>query len=201
MIYSTFYKISCKDEKIKDCYIGSTCNFNVRKWGHKSCSTKKTKKPDIYLYKFIKENGGWDNFKMEILERLDCKDKEEVRNNERHLIDFHKGTLNDNQPGRTKKQYKKEKLRDYDKKYSKKYNEKNKEDRAKYFKEYREENHEPIKQRWIENNIEYPCFCGKNIKKYNFIKHNKTKTHLKKIIKKLKPICEELKMKQIKTNI
>ena len=201
MIYSTFYKISCKDEKIKDCYIGQTENFNVRKWGHKSGSTKETKKPDILLYKFIKENGGWDNFKMEILERLDCKDKEEVRNNERHLIDFHKGTLNDNQPGRTKKQYKKEKFRDYDKKYSKIYYEKNKEVVLKKHSEYRQKNHVSIKQRWSEGNIEYPCFCGKNIKKYNFVKHNKTKTHLKKIIKKLKSVCEELKMKQKNQNL
>ena len=193
MIYSTFYKISCKDEKIKDCYIGQTGNFNVRKSAHKRCAIKETKDSNIHLYKFIRNNGGWENFKMEILERLDCKDKEEVSNNERHLIDFHKGTLNKRQPGRTKKQYMKEKLRDY----RKKYDEKNKAVRLKRQSEYREKNHGSIKQKWSEGNIEYPCFCGKNIKKYNFGKHNKTKTHLKKIIKKLKPVCEELKMKQI----
>ena len=192
MIYATFYKISCKDKNIKDCYIGQTTNFNVRKSQHKSYTNNQKAHQYTYpLYTFIRENGGWNNFKMEILERLDCKDKEELKNNERHLIDFHKGTLNNRIPGRTTKEYTKEKLPDYSKKYIKKKYVKDK--REKYVTKYREENRDKIKEKWNKNNITYSCPCGKDIKKYNLVKHYKTKSHIKKILKKLEPVCKEIK--------
>ena len=141
MIYATFYKISCKDKNIKDCYIGQTTNFNVRKSQHKSYTNNQKAHQYTYpLYTFIRENGGWNNFKMEILERLDWKDK-----------------------------------------------------REKYFTKYREENREEILKKWNKNNITYSCPCGKDIKKYNLVKHYKTKSHIKKILKKLEPVCKEIK--------
>jgi len=40
---STIYKIVCKDVNIKDCYVGSTTNFNRRKQEHKyNCNNVKT---------------------------------------------------------------------------------------------------------------------------------------------------------------
>lgn len=192
MIYATFYKISCKDEKIKDCYIGQTTNFNVRKSQHKSYTDSQKSHQYTYpLYTFIRNNGGWNNFKMEILERLDCKDKEELKNNERHLIDFHKGTLNNRVPNRTQKEYRKEKLREYEKKYKKQKYVKDK--REKYFTKYRKENKEKMKERYIKNNVLISCPCGKDIGKYKLIAHNKTKRHLKKVLELLKPLCIEIK--------
>ena len=33
------YKLCCDDPEITDIYVGSTCNFKVRKWKHKSNCT------------------------------------------------------------------------------------------------------------------------------------------------------------------
>jgi hypothetical protein len=30
------YKLCCDDPEITDIYVGSTCNFKVRKWNHKA---------------------------------------------------------------------------------------------------------------------------------------------------------------------
>jgi hypothetical protein len=42
------YKIICNDENIKDCYVGSTSNFKVRKWDHKRLSNDENSKFKIY---------------------------------------------------------------------------------------------------------------------------------------------------------
>jgi hypothetical protein len=56
------YKIICNDENIKDCYVGSTSNFKVRKWDHKRLSSNENSK--FKIYETIRNNGGWDNWTM-----------------------------------------------------------------------------------------------------------------------------------------
>lgn len=56
------YKIICNDENIKDCYVGSTSNFKVRKWDHKRLSNDENSK--FKIYETIRNNGGWDNWSM-----------------------------------------------------------------------------------------------------------------------------------------
>ncbi len=51
------YKICCKDENIKDIYIGHTTNFDVRLIAHIRNSKYITEK-SCKLYKFISEHGG-----------------------------------------------------------------------------------------------------------------------------------------------
>ena len=65
-----FYKICCKDPEIKTCYIGKTKNFESRMSCHKSHS----KSSGIKLYRFIQENGEWDNFNMIIIHKCICDD-------------------------------------------------------------------------------------------------------------------------------
>jgi len=56
------YKIICNDENIKDCYVGSTSNFKVRKNRHKNdCNGNCVK---YKVYETIRENGGWTNWTM-----------------------------------------------------------------------------------------------------------------------------------------
>jgi hypothetical protein len=65
---TVIYKICCKDESISNIYIGHTTNFENRKLGH-----MKSSKIDNYkVYKFIRNNGGWDNWSMIILETYTC---------------------------------------------------------------------------------------------------------------------------------
>ena len=68
---SCIYKLSCKDEFVSEYYIGSTVNFKKRIYTHKTSCNNKGKS---YLYWFIRDNGGWDNWKMEIIKEVE-KDK------------------------------------------------------------------------------------------------------------------------------
>lgn len=73
----TFYKIFCKDESITDCYVGKTSNFNIRQSQHKSnCNNSNKKDYKIYLYEYIRNNGDWDNWNIEVLEKVNCNEEE-----------------------------------------------------------------------------------------------------------------------------
>lgn len=72
------YKIYCKDTKIKYIYVGSTTNIIKKRYYHKQ--TAKTSKDP--LYNMINENGGWENWKMEVLEKFICNTYDEVKEKE-----------------------------------------------------------------------------------------------------------------------
>ena len=92
---SVIYRIYCKNENIKDCYIGSSKCFEDRFYTHKSaCNTKHNKRHNLYLYQFIRDNGGWNNFDREILEYYDCNNEEELKQKEQEYIDKYNPTLN-----------------------------------------------------------------------------------------------------------
>ena len=91
-----FYKIVCKDLQIDKCYVGHTTNFAKRKNTHKNnCNNKKH---NTYLYQFIRENGGFNNFEMVLLETLDCNSRLEALRTERQYIEELKATLNQIKP-------------------------------------------------------------------------------------------------------
>jgi len=88
------YKITCKDENIKDVYVGHTTNFVQRKHSHKqSCTNNKCK-----LYEVIRDNGGWNNWKMEIINFFECKDRYEARKKEQEYFISLNATLNSIEP-------------------------------------------------------------------------------------------------------
>ena len=63
------YKLCSNDTDIKDIYVGSTTKFNYRKYNHKSCChNEKNKSYNYNLYKFIRENGGWEEWNMILIE-------------------------------------------------------------------------------------------------------------------------------------
>lgn len=97
------YKIVCKDLNITDCYVGQTTNFRKRKWHHKSSVNKL----DFKIYKFIRENGGWDNWDMIEIEKYPCNDGNEARTRERYWYEELKATLNTETPNQSQKEYKK----------------------------------------------------------------------------------------------
>jgi len=110
------YIIKCKDPKIKQCYIGSTTNFNKRKVKHKSnCNNKNSRKYNYKVYKFIRENGNFDNFYFEILQdEIEFNHRKELEIIERfHIEDIGFNlTLNTIIPSRTKKEYMKKYIED-----------------------------------------------------------------------------------------
>ena len=96
---SIIYKICCRNTDIKEIYIGSTTNFRLRKCHHKSdCNNIKNKSYNYRVYKFIRENGGWDNFDMVQIEQYNATDKHSLHARERHWIEELKANLNGHIP-------------------------------------------------------------------------------------------------------
>lgn len=167
---SLIYKIYCKDENIKDCYIGSTNNFIGRKYKHKSnCNNINSKEYNNKLYTFIRANSGWENFDFMILEQFENKMiKQDLVKIEGQYIKNNNATLNFEIAGRTAEEYyqdNKTKKQEYNKvKY-----EENKEKRKIYY----EENKKQI----LENSkVKVICeFCKSLIRKYDLKRHQRTK--------------------------
>jgi len=96
------YKIYSYDVNIKDIYIGYTKNFENRKKIHEENSEYKNTK----LYISIRENGGWDNWNMIIIEKCNYNTREEVLTRQRELIKKLNANLNTIIPIRSKEEKK-----------------------------------------------------------------------------------------------
>ena len=192
------YIIKSKDLNIKKVYIGSTCNFRRRKSEHKkNCNNSNDRHYNLNVYRFIRENKGWDEWQMTIVKNFKCNNKKELETEERKIILEYgfDNCLNIQQPTRTVKQYKmdnKEKLTEQMKQYyqnhkeaisqhAKRYYQENKEQIKKYYQENKE-----IKKKYYEDNKErlnqkFICECGGKYSTANKYNHIKTKKHLRYI--------------------
>ena len=93
------YKITCKDSTIKDLYVGHTTNFVQRKHAHKqSCINDKSPNYNCKLYDVIRNNGGWNNWKMEIINFFNCQNHYEARQKEQEYFISLNATLNSIEP-------------------------------------------------------------------------------------------------------
>jgi hypothetical protein len=93
------YKITCNDVNNKDVYVGHTTNFVQRKHAHKqSCINEKSTNYKCKLYEVIRNNGGWNNWKMEIVNFFNCKDHYEARIKEQEFFVSLNATLNSIEP-------------------------------------------------------------------------------------------------------
>lgn len=156
---SVVYKICCKDIDIKDCYVGSTTCLRNRKTTHKSiCNNNKHKAYNCPVYKFIRDNGNWDNWEVVMLEEYpECKSGEELLKYEREHMEMLGATLNKVVIGRTMKEW----------------CEDNKGKLQVYFQEYRENNKDEIR---VKAREKVKCdFCGSMISKSNIKQHQRSK--------------------------
>ena len=93
------YKITCKDSNVTDVYVGHTTNFVQRKHAHKqSCFNSKSPNHKCKLYEVIRNNGGWQNWKMEIINFFNCHDHYEARQKEQEYFILLNATLNSIDP-------------------------------------------------------------------------------------------------------
>ena len=98
------YKITCKDVNVEDIYVGHTTDFVQRKKGHeRSCIHTKSVNYNCKLYQVIRANGGWDNWKMEIINFFNCKNLYEAREKEQEYFIALKAKLNSVEPLPTQK--------------------------------------------------------------------------------------------------
>ena len=136
-----------------NCYIGSTIDFCNRKKNHISDAANENGYHYHYkLYKFIRENGGWDNFDM--VKICDCDDNES-RQMEQHYIEFMKPSLNC-------------KNAIFDREGKKVRN-------KLYRRKIYEENGKIINEERKKNR--YTCECGSNLRWVDKVRHNKTEKH------------------------
>ena len=183
---ATIYKIYCRDSEITDCYVGSTEDLNNRYKSHNSsCNNTKCEEYNKKLYKFIRANGGMDNFIIEPIYECDI---EERYIEEQRWFELLKATLNTKSPKRNRKEWyidNKQKILEQ----RKEYRENNKDYFKDYSKQYRIDNKQKIKQ-YRENNkekgkIKIECECGALVRTANISRHNKTNKHQNYINSKL----------------
>ena len=150
------YKIVCDDLNVKECYVGHTTDMTKRKCGHKSrCNNMKDKSYNLKIYQIIRENGGWDNWTMLLVEKFPCKDKHEACKRERELYEEIDAKMNTIRPYRTQ-----EETKQIHKQYNKQY----REDHKEYYQEHKEKINEKIECK----------YCAKQLQKYNMSRHHKT---------------------------
>jgi len=133
------YKIVCKTDPDKECYIGHTTDFIKRRNNHKFCCTNnESRYHDYFVYNFIRNHGGWDNWDMIVLEEFFYNNKQEVSRRERYYIDnAPNGTLNCNIASRTSKEWI-EDNKEYIKEYKHYYYELNKNRIKQYYQDNKE---------------------------------------------------------------
>ena len=170
----TFYKL-CSDN-CEEFYIGSTSNFNNRKHEHKgSVNNPNRKNYNTKKACFIRENGGWDSWKMIPIDIKKDLTKREAEMYENELIQKHKPQLNTMLRTYVTEEEKKEYFKEYrerrpkrDPEKGKEYREKNKEYIKEWKAQYQKENKEILaekKKAYYEKNKER--IKAKSMENYN----------------------------------
>ena len=130
-------------------YVGSTCDFNIRKSKHKSkIFNENCNQYNLKLYKNIRENGG--EWNMEILHLFPCENKRELEKEEDRVMLELNANLNGQRAHITEEERKNNKNI-----YSKLYNEKNKDKISEYKKLFNEKNKDKISE-------QRKLYCEKN---------------------------------------
>jgi hypothetical protein len=165
---TVIYKLCCKEPTVKEIYIGHTTNFTQRKNTHKTCCcNENNKNHNRHVYKFIRDNGGWDNWSMVQLREHNLKNKREAESTEHWWIEHLAATLNTNKPYAMCKEepqlYKHfwyEEKKDYVLEKAKEHYEENKDHKLEYQKLYAEENKDKIvtqQREYREKNKDILC--------------------------------------------
>lgn len=195
---SLIYKLCCKDTDVKDIYVGSTTNFRLRKCGHKSqCHNIKCKQYNYYVYQFIRDNGGFENWDMIEVEKYPTTDKKNLEKRERYWTEELCASLNKVIIGRTRKEWH-EDNKEHVAEYQREWRKDNDESLVEYKKDYYQNNKEHLinesKKRYDEKKekiliqqkagyskkkgVKVICECGSEVTFCNLPKHKQTKKHL-----------------------
>jgi len=159
------YKIEHVDDESL-VYVGHTTSFDKRKTKHKnSCYNENGKQYNLKVYQMMRDNGGWDMFKMLEVEKYPCNDKREAERRENEVMKELKASMNMINSFRTQEEISE---------YHKEYRENNKPKIQEKNKEYREENKDKI-------NARIKCECGCEVMNRHLKRHRATKKHLDKM--------------------
>ena len=160
----SIYKIVCLDPKITSCYVGSTRALIQRRYDHKRyCNKPSRKEYNDKVYRFIRDNGGWENWKIVTIgEPITCKKRraEELAYDKIREL---KAVLNSNFPTSSPKQD----------------NVENVEAVKSYKKQYYIKNREAILKKQSQKFI---CNCGGSFTRRHKAEHEKGKKHKEYIL-------------------
>jgi len=167
-------------------YVGSTTDMTKRKTAHKFDTTNpKSKKYNQKKYEMIRANGGWESFRMLLVEKYPCSDSHEARRREAEVMKELKCNMNSISPFTSEEDRKIQKS-----KSNAIYRQNNRQIINEYKKEYYETNKQSIREKqnnYYENNkqilnekqnVKIQCECGCISTRTNIAKHRKTKIHL-----------------------
>lgn len=163
------YKLRHRDDLLdENIYVGHTINWNDRERKHKEdCNNSNSKSYNQKKYKYIRENGGWDEWEMLWIEDYPCANKKEATIKEQELMIANDAKLNTYKAFSTEeekveylKKYRdthreemnmKQKIRDdirenteERKQYKQNYRDTHKEANSEYQKNYNEKNKEKV---------------------------------------------------------
>jgi len=150
-----FYRFVCNDPNISNMYVGSSIDLTKRKSHHKTtCNNPNDKDHHLLVYKTIRDNGGWDNWRMLEIEHKIVKDKTEAKQCEQYWIEFYNAQMN-----MLKLNFNQ---REYSEQYNKQYYEQNKDYQREYYQEhkdqrldYQREYYQEHKEQMSDYNREY----------------------------------------------
>jgi hypothetical protein len=171
----TIYKLVSDDIEITECYVGSTCNFRIRKSQHKSnCNNEKCKSYNLDVYQFIRDNGGWGCWSMIQIEEFKFDIRKELHTRERHWVETLHATLNKVVPTRTDKEYYRDNSEDIKQK-AKTYQLNNIEQVKTTKQEYYRRNRLVINNERKKKSL---CICGGHYSYNNLVQHSKSTKHM-----------------------
>lgn len=94
---TNIYILYCKDQNIKDVYIGLTTDIKNRMAVHRRCTHNPANKSySTRMYRFIRNTGGWENWCYKIIDEVICSSKKEAREHEKYWIKYLNPSLNTN---------------------------------------------------------------------------------------------------------
>jgi len=138
----SFYMFKCNDPDIINTYVGSTQNFRIRKSSHKGdCYNENNNRYNFQVYKIIRENGGWSNWKMVQIHEQICKSRIHSNQIEQEFIEKHQADMNMKRAFRTDEERIEQKREGH-----KKYRAENAEELREYNQKYYTENADKIKE-------------------------------------------------------
>jgi hypothetical protein len=184
MNYETgaIYKIVCKDLNIKDLYVGSTSRFENRIHHHISvCNNPLSKAYNYHVYDFIRQNGGFENWQILLVEYYPCNDRHELQKREREVMEQLNATLNVRKAIITP-----EEVKIYSEKYYKDNKDTYKAHNKNYYESHKEVyktkyyNKDKAKEKYTKEKQAEPkiiCECGSEFIKTCKTAHSRTKKH------------------------
>jgi len=169
IIEMSIYIIRSKDLSLHDCYIGSCKDINRRRLKHKNdCYNEKGEKYNLKVYKFIRDNGGWNDWDMVQIGSVWNKATKLLFQIEQDYIDQYKPSLNRKRAFGL--DYERKKQRDILNYYN---NRECKKEQQK--KRYEKNKHKIL----VANKEKFTCECGSTIRISDKQRHNRSKKHQK----------------------